>query len=171
MALRRGLSLVELLVAVAIIGVLLGLLLPAVQRVRAAAARASCANKLRQITIACHTYEGVYGRFPPAVHRPVPGDSFYHMSWLARILPYLDQSPLWNVIEQDYRANAIPFRPIRHQAIGTVVPSFVCPADSLAQEAYPVGGPLSGLSVAFTSYLGKNAENADLMSAFLRHSR
>src|SRR5712664_2422798 len=90
---RRGFSLVELLVVLAIVGVLIGLLLPAVQRVRDAAARIDCGNRLRQVGLALHNYHAANRVLPPGVR----GDAadFPYLSWHARILPYIEQDALW----------------------------------------------------------------------------
>src|SRR5687767_14523164 len=86
--LRGGFTLVELLVVIAIIGVLVSLLLPAVQSAREAARRSQCRNNLRQIVLAVHQYEGVNGALPPHA-------GSVSFSAQARILPYLEQAGLY----------------------------------------------------------------------------
>ncbi len=87
---RRGFTLIELLVVIAIIAVLIGLLLPAVQKVRAAAARAQCANNLKQMSLGVLTYEGTYGYFPPSRIRD------HWATWAVLIMPYIEQGAIYN---------------------------------------------------------------------------
>ena len=91
---RTGFTLVELLVVIAIIGILVGMLLPAVQMVREAARRTSCLNNLKQLTLACHNYDGAQSRFPSGVGEitlTTGVASTESGSWIVPLLPYLEQ--------------------------------------------------------------------------------
>src|SRR5438477_3933886 len=95
---RRGFTLVELLVVIAIIGILIGLLVPAVQKVRDAAGRIKCANNLKQFGLAMHNYHGVYGQFPPGSDQNGTRSTwqpYWQISWLARSMPYMEQDNIW----------------------------------------------------------------------------
>src|SRR5437763_4794011 len=90
---RPGFTLIELIVVIAIIALLVGLLLPAVQKVRDAANRIRCANNMKQIGLALHMYHDVEGQFPPSTNVNV--QSRLYWSWMARILPYVEQDNLY----------------------------------------------------------------------------
>src|SRR5438105_6240301 len=92
----RGFTLVELLVVIAIIGVLVALLLPAVQTARESARRMKCTNQLRQIAIACHNVHDTTQYFPSEHRLTVNGSTYvYYMSWGIQILPYVEQDALF----------------------------------------------------------------------------
>jgi prepilin-type processing-associated H-X9-DG protein len=152
----------ELLVVIAIVGVLTSLLLPAVQKVRDAAARTYCTNALKQIGLALHNYHDTTGAFPPALAQKFPRDKYQWLSWLARILPYVEQPALHADMEaafasQDNYPN--PFFNPPHKGFSTVIPLYRCPADDRQYQAgYITDGGQTAL-IAFTGYLGVSGRN------------
>lgn len=135
----RGFTLIELLVVIAVIGVIVALLLPAVQAAREAARRMTCTNHLKQIGIALHTYHDSNKMFPVA-RNPYP---LVHSS-LSRLLPYFEQSDLQNLI--DYSQ---PLSNAKNVAAAQVfIPLLVCPSDGL--------GRVPGMPEAGSNYVANN---------------
>jgi prepilin-type N-terminal cleavage/methylation domain-containing protein/prepilin-type processing-associated H-X9-DG protein len=134
---RSAFSLVELLIVIAIIGILVGLLIPAVQASRASAARTSCANNLRQIGLAAHHHEAALGYFPNgSVAKEFPAQpwtpwTFYRWSALAQLTPYLENTAAYNSLNLSVPLYGAGFgvRPENRAAIKTSVPEFLCPSD------------------------------------------
>jgi prepilin-type N-terminal cleavage/methylation domain-containing protein/prepilin-type processing-associated H-X9-DG protein len=159
---RSAFTLIELLVVIAIIGILIALLLPAVQKVRDAANRAKCANNMKQAGLVLHAYHDVNGAFPSGVENPSelptsPEPNFgYHpwWSWMALSMQYYEQDNLYKVAD-DYARNVNPdvFRG-PNPAISTVVKMWLCPADSRVDLAVTVTDDFGSTKVAFGEYLG-----------------
>jgi prepilin-type N-terminal cleavage/methylation domain-containing protein/prepilin-type processing-associated H-X9-DG protein len=167
---RSGFTLIELLVVIAIIAILIGLLLPAVQKVREAAARMQCSNNLKQLGIAVHTYNDTFGRLP---YNWSPNDYGYDdngrsWSWLSQILPYIEQGNLYTQ-GQLGTAGALagpqPAAPILSfnsaaAVHATMIKTFQCPSDPNSQTVSTNranGSTGSGCGV--TNYKGVSGSN------------
>jgi prepilin-type N-terminal cleavage/methylation domain-containing protein/prepilin-type processing-associated H-X9-DG protein len=170
---RRGFTLIELLVVIAIIGVLIGLLLPAVQKVREAANRARCANNLKQIALACLNYENSYNQLPVNRYAYIDlPDAFGSLSgtcgagttygscsrtwsFLAIILPFIEESNL-------YRQGKIPQSTLANSGIANAtIKTYLCPSDA----AYTAGPQnqntvyTNNLTLGLTNYRGVMGSN------------
>ena len=153
-------TLIELLVVIAIIGVLIGLLLPAVQKVREAAGRMSCTNNLKQIGLALHNYESTHRHFP---YENVHINDAARCNWLAHLLPFIEQpfvpellpaTTTHGILVANDKPSGIF---IRNKAIGNdfLVKIFICPSDG------PKIRVQGNERLAMGNYLGVNAPNTD----------
>ena len=141
---RRGFTLIELLVVIAIIAILIGLLLPAIQKVREAASRSTCQNNFKQLITAAHNYENAYRYFPPAGKGygscgTAAGTKILNMSGFVLLLPYIEQTALYNQLnlEESFgsRVNGsgalVGTQPTNNMRLmATPISSFVCPSDN-----------------------------------------
>ena len=146
---KAGFTLVELLVVIAIIGILIGMLLPAVQQVREAARRTACANNIRQCALASLNFESAQMRFPPGMNfrgphsnsrtgdpvTPRPGNSTraINIAWSMYILPFMEQNNLYNDFKSGTKNWDDDFRTLVGSdgglLVSNVIPFFICPSD------------------------------------------
>jgi prepilin-type N-terminal cleavage/methylation domain-containing protein len=129
----QAFTLVELLVVITILGVLIALLLPAIQSAREAARLSACKNNLRQLGLGLHSYESSFGKLPPGYeYAPAPGGNARGYSWSARLLPYIEQRALFEQIDftKPVYDNANAAARERH------VPLLLCPTDDVSPSGF-----------------------------------
>ena len=169
---QRGFTLIELLVVIAIIAILIALLVPAVQKVREAAARTQCTNNMKQIGLGCHNFEGVFKRLPPlyggfaAASKASQKFANVWASTTVFLLPYIEQDNLYKAISTAATPsnvdpnNNVPGNPAS-PGNQKVVPTYVCPADPSMSDGILSGGVFGGSSYAanaqvFAALQGEN---------------
>ncbi len=152
----RGFTLIELLVVIAIIGILIALLLPAVQKVREAANRAKCTNNLKQLGLAAHNFHDANGKLPPLYgwnstsNMPQSGGAFGTV--LFHLLPYVEQDNLYKASSVTATVNGVTITAYAASEITSIneqpVPVFQCPSDPSMDNGHPSGQAAGGASYA-----------------------
>ncbi len=171
---RRAFTLIELLVVIAIIAILIALLVPAAQKVRAAAYRAQCQNNMKQMGIALHNYHDTHGRLPKGTDTTW-GDRWF-LSWMGSLLPFIEHNALARTIEPEYKRSLSPWGywwspgwggATPHYALGMIVENYRCPSDVRELVAPIDMGNGNITPIAFTSYLGVSGTNGQAADGIL----
>ena len=184
--LRTAFTLIELLVVIAIIAILIGLLLPAVQKVREAAARMSCSNNLKQLGLAAHNYENAFGKLPPNLivelgaapgspgmpGYPYPGISH---AWTVNFLPYIEQDNVYKLYDMKFpwlsSPSIVPGTPNNQGALQTPIKTFICPStpggiDRRATGTYKFVATFPFTNLAVTDYATCGSINSGSVTFF-----
>jgi prepilin-type processing-associated H-X9-DG protein len=165
---RAGVTVLELVVVVAITGILIGLLVCAIQRVREAAARMKCQNSVKQIGLALHQFHDASGALPPGHRSLLNRDLMPFSGWPVSVLPYVEQQVLADRAKVIYRVLPFPFIDPPHTGLSTVVPAFICPSDY--RVVTPQVSQRTKKLVAFTSYLGVSGRDYSTNDGVLYHN-
>ncbi len=144
----RAFSLIELLVVIAIIAILIGLLLSAVQKVRATAARIKCANNLKQIGLGLHSYHDANGYFPKNTWVMTVPPKSIRTVWTWHLLPYIEQDNLHRSIDMAIGVGGPSWGAVNGPAFRTIVPTYQCPSDIGGLATGPVPNGPSGLAIS-----------------------
>ena len=151
---RQGLSLVEVLIVIGVMGLLLSLLIPAVQAARAAMDRLRCRTNLKQIGLALQQFHSEHGRLPPVRGMFQPLQPQYSIRWEVVVLPYLGQAGLYDNAKAAYRSNFNSMTNPPHTGIDQIIGVYRCPADERLNRPQQ---DADGVWAGYTSYLGVGA--------------